>query len=96
MSGSADAGSLTIINALIFDGESADLAEGPVRAEGGVIAETGPGVRPAGQVIDARGGTVVPGLIDAHFHAYAAHLGLLETETSRLSYLALAGARRLA
>lgn len=96
MGGSADAGSLTITNALIFDGESADLAEGSVRAEGGVIAETGPGVRPAGQVIDAHGGTVVPGLIDAHFHAYAAHLGLLETESSRLSYLALAGARRLA
>ena len=38
----------------------------------------------------------VPGLIDAHFHAYAARLSLLEIETSPLSYLALAGAKRLA
>ena len=38
----------------------------------------------------------MPGLIDAHLHAYAASLSLLEIETSPLSYLALAGARRLA
>jgi imidazolonepropionase-like amidohydrolase len=96
MGGSADAGSLTITNALIFDGESADMTEGSVRADGGVVTETGPGVRPAGRVIDARGKTVVPGLIDAHFHAYAVRLSLLDVETSTPSYLALAGARRLA
>ena len=38
----------------------------------------------------------MPGLIDAHFHAYGARLSLLEIETCPLSYLALAGARRLA
>lgn len=92
----ARTGSLTVTNALIFDGVSAQLIEGSVRAEGGVIVETGSGVRPAGQIIDARGGTVVPGLIDAHFHAHATHLNLLDVETRRPSYLALAGARRLA
>ena len=40
--------------------------------------------------------SIVPGLIDAHFHAYGGRLSLLEIETSSLSYLALAGARRLA
>jgi imidazolonepropionase-like amidohydrolase len=91
-------GSLTIVNALIFDGVSADLAEGSVRIADGVIFETGD-VRPAapdGEVIDAAGRTVIPGLIDAHFHAYAAGLDMLGIEASGLSYLALAAARRLA
>jgi imidazolonepropionase-like amidohydrolase len=88
--------SLSIVNALIFDGTSADLAEGCVHVAGGVIAEVGGPARDADVVIDARGGTVVPGLIDAHFHAYGAHLSSLEIEAGSLSYLALAGARRLA
>ncbi|HLI41985.1 MAG TPA: amidohydrolase family protein [Streptosporangiaceae bacterium] len=86
---------LTIVNALIFDGTTADLAEGSVRIADGVIVETGE-VRPGDAVLDARGGTVIPGLIDAHFHAYAAGLDPLAIEAGSLSYLALAAARRLA
>jgi imidazolonepropionase-like amidohydrolase len=88
-------GNLTIVNALVFDGASPDLAEGSVRVADGVIVDTGD-VRPGGEVIDAAGGTVIPGLIDAHFHAYGAELDPLGIEASSLSYLALAGARRLA
>ncbi|GES20428.1 peptidase M38 [Acrocarpospora pleiomorpha] len=90
------AGSLTIVNAAVFDGVSAELTEGPIHVSGGTIVEIGGGARSAGEVIDARGGTVVPGLIDAHFHAYGTELDLLTLESSPLSYVALAAAGRLA
>jgi imidazolonepropionase-like amidohydrolase len=83
-------------DAMIFDGVSGELREGCVRVASGTVVEVGEGPEPGDRVIDCRGRTVVPGLIDAHFHAYGASLSLLEIETSPLSYLALAGARRLA
>ena len=83
-------------DARIFDGVSAELREGCVRVAAGTIVEVAGGPGPGDRIIDCRGRTVVPGLIDAHFHAYGARLSLLEIETSPLSYLALAGARRLA
>ncbi|WP_026554665.1 metal-dependent hydrolase family protein [Arthrobacter sp. 35W] len=85
---------LTITNALIFDGTSADLVEGSIVFNGGLVAEVGD-VEPQGQVVDAAGKVVVPGLIDAHFHAYAVGLGGMEVERSPLSYSALVGAQRL-
>jgi imidazolonepropionase-like amidohydrolase len=69
-------------DARIFDGVSDELREGCVRVASGTIAEVGEGPGPGDRVIDCRGRTVVPGLIDAHFHAYAASLSLLEIETS--------------
>src|SRR5439155_24110355 len=81
---------------MIFDGSSAELREGCVRVAAGRIAEVGEGPGAGDRVVDCRGRTVVPGLIDAHLHAYGGRLSLLEIETSPLSYLALAGARRLA
>lgn len=86
---------LTITNARVFDGVRAELHDGPVHVADGVIAAVGDAPEHADVVIDARGGTVVPGLIDAHFHAYGVSLDLLEIESSPLSYLALMGARRL-
>lgn len=88
-------GNLTVINAAVFDGDTADLIEGPVHIEEGVVVGIGGSVSPTAQVLDARGGTVVPGLIDAHFHAYAVGLDMLQVETSALSYVAIAGSRRL-
>lgn len=88
--------SLAFINGLIFDGESDSVTEGCIRVAGGRIAELGGRPQPGDRVIDARGRTIVPGLIDAHVHAYGVSLSLLDNETSPLSYLALAGARRLA
>ncbi|GAA5087359.1 imidazolonepropionase-like amidohydrolase [Thermocatellispora tengchongensis] len=87
--------SLTIVNAQVFDGESADLLDGPVHIEGDRIVSVGDAPGDADEVIDARGGTVIPGLIDAHCHAYGIGLGLLEIESTPLSYVALSGARRL-
>jgi imidazolonepropionase-like amidohydrolase len=88
-------GSLTIRNALIFDGESADLREGSITVHEGRITAVGKGIDEAGSVLDAGGRTVIPGLIDAHFHAYALSLTSATNETGPLSYSALAGARRL-
>lgn len=88
-------GRLTIANALIFDGMSAELTEGSIHLADGVIVEIGNRVSPADQLIDARGGTVVPGLIDAHCHAYGIGLNMVEIESSPPSYVALAAARRL-
>ncbi len=87
---------LTIVNAAVFDGVSEELIDGPVHVEGGRIAGIGGSAEEAGRVIDARGGTVLPGLIDAHFHAYGIGLDLLEIEGRPPSYVALGGARRLA
>jgi imidazolonepropionase-like amidohydrolase len=63
-------------------------------ADGRIVSVGGP-PRPADQVIDARGGTVLPGLIDAHCHAYGISLDMMATESQPLSYVALAAARRL-
>jgi imidazolonepropionase-like amidohydrolase len=85
---------LTITNALIFDGHSADLTEGNIVIEDGLIRDIG-SVSPVGDRVDAGGKVVLPGLIDAHFHAYAISLDGFVYERSPLSYTALAGARRL-
>jgi imidazolonepropionase-like amidohydrolase len=87
---------LSIINAAVFDGVSDALADGPVHVADGRIVSVGGPPQPADQVIDARGGTVLPGLIDAHCHAYGISLDMMATESQPLSYVALAAARRLA
>src|SRR5580700_6756252 len=88
-------GTLSIINAGVFDGVSDGLADGPVHVADGRIVSVGGPPQPADQVIDARGGTVLPGLIDAHCHAYGISLDMMATESQPLSYVALAAARRL-
>lgn len=85
---------LTITNALIFDGTSAELVHGSITMSGGTVTAVGD-VPADGEVLDAGGKVVVPGLIDAHFHAYAVGLGGLEVERGPLSYAALAGSLRL-
>lgn len=89
--------SLTITNALIFDGHSEDLSEGSIHVVDGVISQIADSVTgsAAGDVIDGRGKVVIPGLIDAHFHAYGFSLNGLVMEKSPLSYSALVGAKRL-
>ncbi|NUT51027.1 MAG: amidohydrolase family protein [Saccharothrix sp.] len=56
-----------IVNARVFDGERVVDAD-TVVVDGGVIASVG-GTAPAGgEVVDAAGGTLLPGLFDAHVH----------------------------
>jgi imidazolonepropionase-like amidohydrolase len=88
---------LSIVNGVIFDGVSQQLIEGSVHVVGGRIAAVGPDApREADVVIDARGRSVLPGLIDAHCHAYGTDLDSLVGESHPLSYVALQAARRLA
>lgn len=83
----------------VFDGESGELREGPVAVRDGRIVAVGPGAEDAvdGPVerIDGRGRTMLPGLIDAHFHAYAVSLDMLVNEGRPLSYVAHVAAHRL-
>ena len=66
---------LSIVGGLIFDGVSQQLGEGSVHVVGRRIAAVGPDApRDGDVVIDARGRTVLPGLIDAHCHAYGSEL----------------------
>ncbi|WP_284253837.1 metal-dependent hydrolase family protein [Pseudolysinimonas kribbensis] len=86
---------LLITDALLFDGESAELVETDIRIADGRIAELGRGIRADVPTIAAAGRVVGPGLTDAHFHAYAVGLHSDEIEAMPLSYVALAGATRL-
>ena len=91
-------GSLAVVNIGVFDGESADLVDGPIVIRDGVVVGVGPhgDTRTVGlRVLDGAGGVVIPGLLDAHCHAYGFALTLRDLETPQLSYVALAAARRL-
>lgn len=67
--------STTIINARIFDGERI-LDADTVVIDGSVISAVG-GAAPAGsEVVDAGGGTLLPGLFDAHVHTGQESLAL--------------------
>ncbi|MDX2238699.1 MAG: amidohydrolase family protein [Hyphomonadaceae bacterium] len=77
-------------NARIWDGVSEDLcAGGEVLIENGRIGAVGR-VRMARthETIDMRDRFVMPGLIDAHFHAYWGPASVAHVETLPLSYLA--------
>ncbi|HEX6326056.1 MAG TPA: amidohydrolase family protein [Jiangellaceae bacterium] len=92
--------SLTITNVRVFDSATGELRDGPVHVADGVIEAVGSdvvsdGSVPVRPVLDGRGGTVIPGLIDAHFHAYGIGLKVRAFEVRPLSYLALAATRRL-
>lgn len=85
-------------NGLIFDGSSPDLlADRSVVVQAGVITEITPD-RPEGpfdRVVDLAGAVLMPGLIDAHFHAYAVDADFVRLEAMPPTYLGHRGARLL-
>jgi len=82
-----------IRDARVFDGQASELVEADIRVEAGRIVEMGKHVRsPGPPEWRAAGRVVSPGLVDAHFHAYAVGL---DPEELPLSYLALAAQHRL-
>lgn len=83
-------GSLNIVGAHVWDGgafvdRDVHISEGRVSRRPVAGAET----------LDASGAWLVPGLIDAHFHAYATSMDGMENERGPLSFAAINGARRL-
>ncbi len=86
------AGSLTIAGAMVWNGSAEGFARRDLFVVDGAVAER---ADPGAEVLDASGSWVVPGLIDAHFHAYATSMDGMENERGPLSYAAISGTRRL-
>jgi imidazolonepropionase-like amidohydrolase len=81
--------SIVFRSARVFDGESEALLIGVNVFVQGVISEISE--RPAGadeEVVDCGGRILMPGLIDAHVHVYAAGLNIVRVAKSPMSYLA--------
>lgn len=94
-----DSSDLLFTDVAVFDGESAALQDGPVLVRDGRVVAVGADAQDlaTGSVerVDGRDRTLLPGLIDAHFHAYAVSLDMVDNETRLLSYVAHVAARRL-
>jgi imidazolonepropionase-like amidohydrolase len=97
MSTIADRPSTVLQNALIFDGTSAELREAHVLIHEGRIAEISesPLASAVARTIDLRGGFLMPGLIDAHFHAYGISMDVTKFDRMPGSLLAHHGAQLL-
>ncbi len=80
---------LLFTNARIFDGTSADCAEGMhVLVADGTIQEVS-ATRPKAEgarVIDVSGRTVMPGLIDCHIHAFASDVAVQRVDAMGETY----------
>jgi imidazolonepropionase-like amidohydrolase len=63
---------ILFVNAMVFDGTGRDLFPGEVRVEGNRIAAVAEGAerlpREGAALIDCRGATLMPGLVEAHAH----------------------------
>lgn len=86
---------VTIVDVRLLDGDSGQLREGPIRLAGGLIDAIGEAPQPGDEIVDASGGVAIPGLIDAHLHAFAVSVHVRDNEQLPMSYLALAAAERL-
>ena len=75
-------------NARIFDGHSEECPQGQqILIEGGQIREIGDALTARdARIIDIGGRTVMPGLIDAHIHAYASDVNVQKVDLAGESY----------
>ncbi|MBS3180638.1 metal-dependent hydrolase family protein [Leucobacter manosquensis] len=85
-------GNLTIIGARVWNGRGFD--ERDIDIVDGFVSEERAADGPR-ETLDGSGTWAVPGLIDAHFHAYATSMDGFENERGPLSFAAINGARRL-
>jgi imidazolonepropionase-like amidohydrolase len=87
---------IAFTNVKVFDGTSDALRGGlTVMVEGSRIKSIGPAtgsVEPGIRVIDGGGRTLMPGLIDAHWHAMMAAIGLNQLLTADVGYINLVAA----
>lgn len=84
------AASLSITGAHVWHGDG--FQQRDVHIVDGRVAES---AADGARMLDAGGAWLIPGLIDAHFHAYATSMDGFENERGPLSYAAVNGARRL-
>lgn len=86
--------SIVLTGARVWDGRDAGFVDRDlVIGDGRVTSRSVPGT--ASKTVDVSGKWIIPGLIDAHFHAYGLSMEGFENERGPLSYAALNGARRL-
>jgi len=78
-----------------LDPETGAVIEGDLRTDDGVITELGVVGAEGAHVVDLGGATVTPGLIDAHFHAYAAGMGGIMMASRTTSFVVINGVNRL-
>lgn len=80
-----------LINIRLFDGVSDELREGlQVIIEGNRVRSLSPAGTPLpddAQVIDGQGGVLIPGLIDAHWHAIMARPSMMTAMTADFNYI---------
>jgi imidazolonepropionase-like amidohydrolase len=92
----APAGPVVFTNVRIFDGKSGQLIDGRrVIVEGNKIKVVGPAGEPApegAEIIDGGGRTLMPGLIDAHWHSMMASLPMLQLLTADVGLITLEAA----
>jgi hypothetical protein len=87
---------VTFANARLFDGKSNALLEGlRIVVDGTTIKAVEPAeapLDPNGRIIDCGGRVLMPGLIDAHWHAMLASLPVTVLMTADVGYLTLVAA----
>ena len=89
---------VVIEDVLVIDADRREGERATVEIHGDLIHEVRApgGEAPAGAVvIDGRGHSLVPGLIDAHFHAYASEFDGFGIDSSPTSFVALQAGRKL-
>lgn len=90
--------SITITGANVWLGAGLGFAEHDLYIVDGLVADepaTGSAHDPEHTTLDGTGTWIIPGLIDAHFHAYATSMDGFENERGPLSYAAINGTHRL-
>jgi imidazolonepropionase-like amidohydrolase len=87
---------IAIVNATIIDGTGRDpITKGTVVVENDRITSVGAGgtIPKGAEVIDAGGGTVMPGMIDCHVHLYGKVAGIQERQRLPASLQLFHGAK---
>ncbi|WP_205712379.1 metal-dependent hydrolase family protein [Euzebya rosea] len=88
--------SLAILGARVLDVDTATFHEQDVHVRDGRVVALGEHDGPDPDVVvEGHGRVVVPGLIDAHFHAYGIGLDMLAMEATPMSYVTAKAAQRL-